>query len=185
MFYTVPGIHFGAKITGFSGKTTMLGRENDSSLIPLLHPSLPVFLCLVTRASTLCTRWTSLKICSPILCTTWTPPCRKSWELKSGIGFHVFFLSRQWTENKQAKKECNFALNFPVTLGSTEQCANITVQTQRGWLAWKAMEFNVEPADVSKFCPKLKNYRGKKSTEHIFIPGRIKSARVCACVCFS
>lgn len=53
-FYALPGIRFWAKITGFSGKTTMLDRENDSSLIPLLHLSLPVFLCLVTTASTFC-----------------------------------------------------------------------------------------------------------------------------------
>lgn len=52
--YPLPGIRFWAKITGFRGKTTMLDRENDSSLIPWLHLSLLVFLCLVTTAITFC-----------------------------------------------------------------------------------------------------------------------------------
>lgn len=122
VFYTVPGIHFWVKITGFSGKTTMLGRENDSSLMPLLHLSLAVFLCLVTRAGTLCTSHWKYVHWSCAQHVHLYVPRTGSWRQFKESGF-MFFESRQWTENKQAEKGWNFALNFPVTLGCTEECA--------------------------------------------------------------
>lgn len=69
-FYPLAGIHFRVKITGFSGKTTMQYRENDSSLILLLYLALPVILFLVIEEGYAVLSWTLMKMWSPILCTT-------------------------------------------------------------------------------------------------------------------